>query len=456
MRKQLIYIILFLLTGAMSAQLSAQTPEKKPVRILFVVDASRSMLQHWDRNSKLFAAKAVVNGIVDSIEHIADVQVAMRIYGHQSAQPLNDCYDSKLEIPFAPYNAAAIRKKLDEIRPQGVTPIAYSMEQAIGDFGNDYKSYRNILVLVSDGFESCGLNPCEVILRMRNMGIITKSYVIGIGIDATEYSEFSCMGETMNIQDEESVQPVIDEAIARIFNSVFTRVNLLDVNKDPTETDVLMTFYDHTTGKEAFNYYHTINPRGLPDTLTLDPNLQYDMQVHTVPEVWKKDIHLDEGKLNIISEPAAQGFLRITVRGETFKGMINCIVLHNKEIVATPISNNAQKLLVGDYDIEILTLPVIRISGIKVEQNKTTTVEVSAPGYVSFNKNEPLTGAIYEYKNNQLVEIFELNDSNLKETLAIQPGKYKVIYRYNGHRDMDETHEVDFEVVTGVSQSIRL
>ncbi len=438
----------------MSTNIFAQNTQ--PTRVLFLVDASRSMLQNWDKNSKMFAAHKVVNGIADSLNNMPNVEMAMRVYGHQSPQPLNDCEDSKLEVGFKTNNALAIKNRLLDIRPQGVTPIAYSIEQTITDFGPNAKNYNNILILISDGFESCGFNPCEVVMRLKNQGIITKSYVIGMGIDASEYSEFSCMGEFMNLESEQQSQYVIDNTIARIFNSVFTRVNLLDLNKDPSETDVLMTFIDTKSGKPRFNYYHTINAKGIPDTITLDPAMHYDVQIHTTPETWKKDVELNKGELNIITQPAPQGYLKVAVKGETFKGRINCIVKRDDNIVINQTSNESQKLLIGEYGLEILTLPIIKVSGVRVEQDKTTTIEISAPGYVTFNKSEQIAGAIYEYKENKLAEVFELSETSLKETLALQPGKYIVLYRYLSQKHMDATSETTFEVVSGTTLTVRL
>ena len=425
-------------------------------RILFVLDASRSMGQNWDRASKLQSARKVVNHIADSLNSNPNIQIALRVYGHQSPQPVNDCEDSKLELGFKAKNAVAIKSRMDAIRPQGVTPIAYSIEQAIADFGADAKNYRNILILVSDGFESCGKNPCEVIQRMRQQGILTKSYVIGIGVDALEYSEFSCMGEFTNIESEVKVEEVANAVIAKIFNSVFVRVDLLDEIDRAEETDVVMTFYDTSTNLPKFNYYHTINPRGKPDTITLDPSVRYDMQVHTTPEVWKKNINLTAGKINLITQPTPQGYLRVMVRGETFKGKINCLVSREAQLVVHQATGYSQKLLTGLYDVDILTIPVIRIENALVEQDKTTTLEIAAPGFISFVKNEAVIGGIYEYRNNQLVEIFELSDINLKETVAIQPGKYTVIYRYASKKTMDSTRELEFEVVSGTAMNVRL
>ncbi len=448
-----IFGLLILFIG-FSLQTYAQTSQV--TRILFVVDASRSMTQTWERSAKMVAARAVVNGIADSLNDDPNIQMAMRVYGHQSPQPLNDCEDSKLEIGFRTKNALSIKNRLDDIRPNGVTPIAYSMEQSLDDFGPDAKNYRNILILVSDGFESCGKNPCEVVQRMRNMGVITKSYVIGIGIDATEFTQFSCMGEFMNIESEQKTEQVVDATIAKIFNSVYVQVNLMDTYNRPEETDVLMTFYDANSEVQKFNYYHTINPKGNPDTLTLDPALTYDMQVHTTPEIMKKDVVLTPGEINVITQPAPQGYLVVDIRNEAFKTNLNCIIKKDGKVVIWQPVNTSQKLLTGSYDVEILTLPIITVKNVQVEQDKTTTLEIAAPGFVTVAKNEAVSGGIYEFKDNKLVEIYEMSETNPKETLVIQPGKYKIIYRYLSQKDMDATRVIDFEVITGSTLTVRL
>ncbi|HNV99913.1 MAG TPA: VWA domain-containing protein [Chitinophagales bacterium] len=425
-------------------------------RVLIIMDASRSMGENLDRTSKMQAAREVIGHIADSLNDMPNIQVGLRVYGHQSPQPSNDCEDSKLEIGFKTKNAAGIKARVQAIRPQGVTPIAYSIEQSIADFGPDAKNYRNILILVSDGFESCGKNPCEVVQRMRKQGILTKSYVIGIGIDALEFSEFACMGEFTNVDDEESAIPAADEIIGKIFNSVFVRVDLLDEENKPEETDVVMTFYDQATDVAKFNYYHTINPKGKPDTISLDPGVKYDTQVHTLPETWKKDITLTQGQVNYIVEPSPQGYLRVMVRGATFKGKINCLIYSDNALIADQTTGFSQKMLTGMYNVDILTVPIIRIENAIVEQDKTTTLEIAAPGYITFVKTESMYGGIYEYRNNELVEIFELSETNLKETVAIQPGKYKVIYRYASDKNMDATEIIEFEVVSGSNMQLRL
>lgn len=441
---------------ALRGNVFAQTQDALPTRILFVFDASRSMTESWDRVTKMYAAIHIVDGIVDSLDHVPGVYTALRVFGHQSPQPLNDCHDTKLEVGFKTNNGATIRAKLRAVQPQGITPISYSLEKSADDFGADTRSYRNIIILITDGFESCGLNPCETVLRLKNAGIVTKSYIIGIGIEEEDYKEFECMGDFMNVPSYNKSTDIVNETIARIFNATQVRVNLLDIHKQPSETDVDMTFYDKSSGDMKYNYYHTLNPKGSPDTILLDPNLSYSLEIHTTPPVWKKDIDIDPSGLNTINVSTPQGFLKVAVNGETFKARINCIVLQDGKEVHVQSTNETQKFLVGTYDLEILSIPVITIRNVQVEQNKTTTVEIPAPGYLTVIKNDYLYGAIYSYDEDKLVELFEFSPANLKETLAIQPGKYKIIYRYKSKRAMTDTREKSIEVSSGGTLTVTL
>ena len=134
--KRLLIIALVLLSAILNT--SAQNMiYRKPVqltRILFVFDASQSMSGTWESDEKINIARQILTDIVDSLEHVNNVQMALRVYGHQSPVPPQDCSDTKLEVPFGPNNAAKIREKLRYITPKGTTPIAHSLALAVTDF----------------------------------------------------------------------------------------------------------------------------------------------------------------------------------------------------------------------------------------------------------------------------------------------------------------------------------
>ena len=46
------------------------------------------------------------------------------------------------------------------------------------------------------------------------------------------------------------------------------------------------------TGKIRYNFIHTMNSFGMPDTLDIDPLITYDIVVHTIPPVRVDSIRL--------------------------------------------------------------------------------------------------------------------------------------------------------------------
>ncbi|MFN3939784.1 MAG: vWA domain-containing protein [Chitinophagales bacterium] len=447
------------LLSALCLQLSvakAQAPEIT-TRILFIMDGSRSMLATWGNTTKFSTARQLVFQIADSVEQYPTVQTALRLYGHQTPHPYNDCSDTKLEVKFRSGNLLAIKTKLNNLFPQGVTPISLALRESMMDFGEPNPQFRNIVILITDGAESCGNNPCDVILEMRQKGIITKSFVLGLDIEnQNEVKQFECMGEYMNMESPGDAAKVVNTILGKVFNSTTVRIDLLDINQKPTETDLVFTLFDSESGRHKYNFYHTLSPLGVPDTFTVDPTYNYNMKVHARPPVIQNAIYVAPFTYNVIQQPAPQGSLRIAVRGESWKKGIQCIIKKDNVVIEVQPTGVTLDYLVGSYDIEILTLPIIRVHNTKIEQDKTTTIEIPSPGYVTFVKAQELLGGVYMYSENKWIEIFELSSKDLRESLALQPGKYKIIYRYKNTRSMAGSKEVDFEIISGASSNLKL
>ena len=102
------------------AQSSREVP--KQTRILFLLDASGSMLARWEKDLRINTAKKLLSDIVDSLKQRKNLQLALRVYGHQHPKRVKNCKDTKLEVPFSANNHEQIKKKLKLIQPKGVTP----------------------------------------------------------------------------------------------------------------------------------------------------------------------------------------------------------------------------------------------------------------------------------------------------------------------------------------------
>ena len=127
--------LFFVIFNVKSQEVEQSIPEK--TRILFLFDASGSMLAKWGNELRIDAAKRVLTDLVDSLRVNNKIELALRPYGHLTPAKERNCQDTKLEIPFAPNNNDKIIDRLKYIYPRGTTPIAYSLEQSAKDFPKD-------------------------------------------------------------------------------------------------------------------------------------------------------------------------------------------------------------------------------------------------------------------------------------------------------------------------------
>ncbi len=448
--------ILFLL-GISSFAQNNKNPEKPVSRILFVFDASQSMYGTWESDRKINIARKYLIHIIDSLEQLDNIQMALRVYGHQSPVPPQDCSDTKLEVPFSPGNAGQIRQKLRYLIPKGTTPIAYSLEQSVKDFPPLDKS-RNIIILITDGIEACDGDPCSVSLNLQKQGIILKPFVIGIGLDPNFEETFECVGHVYNSPNEEKFQEVLNVVISRALNETTAQVNLLDIHGMPTETDVNMTFFDHVSGRIKYNFVHTINYMGNPDTLIIDPLINYDIVVHTIPAVRKENVSIAEGKHNMIGLNTPQGFLKIDCKNTTQYRDLNIIVREKDSNRTLNIQQNetTEKYLVGEYDLEVLSIPRLIVEDVIIEQSKTTNVEIPRPGIANFSLPASGFASLYKETKDTIEWIYNLDMYRLGQNLVLQPGNYRIVYRPKNTKQSIYTINKKFTIKSGSSKKIIL
>ena len=440
------------------AQADAQSVPQK-TRILFVFDASQSMYGRWDLGQKMQIATKLLREIVDSLKSAENVEVALRVYGHQNnvTSDGRNCKDTKLEVPFSAKNHEKIIDKLGSIRPKGTTLIAYSLEQAAYDFPDD-KNARNVIILITDGIEECDGDPCAVSLALQKRGVILKPFVIGMGLEPEVIDAFKCVGNYYDATSEATFKDVLGIVISQALNNTTAQVNLLDELNRPTETNVPMTFYDSFSKQIRYNFVHTIDSRGNPDTLPIDPLGSYDLVVHTIPPVGKKDIKLIAGKHTTIAVDAPQGNLELKMNGFNEYKDLKSIVRKEGEVEVLVVQDfdYVQKYITGKYDLEILTLPRTYIKGVNIAQSRTTTVEIPQAGLATISLSSKGYGSVFQQKGEELVWVCNLNAMSTRESIVLQPGFYKVIFRPLNSRLSIYTKEESFEIESGQSTQVKL
>src|SRR3989344_5292643 len=169
-------VIIFLVFFASKAQAQELT------RVLFILDASNSMNAKWGDQSRIESAKELLAKAVDSLRGSANLEIALRVYGHQSpiTATYQDCNDTKLEVPFGKDNYDRIKTRIKSILAKGTTPIARSLEAAADDFPD--MNSRNIIILITDGLEACDNDPCVIAKKLHDKGVKVTPFVIGLGL----------------------------------------------------------------------------------------------------------------------------------------------------------------------------------------------------------------------------------------------------------------------------------
>ena len=450
------YTIILLLSASFSFLLA----QNITTRILFIFDDSYSMYAPWNTQSKINVAKQVMSKLLDSIQTIPNLEIALRCYGHTTFfQPIRNCKDSKLEVPFAPasINAPKIKQVIHQLEPKGTTPIAYSIAQAEQDF-TPCQNCRNVILLITDGIEECNGNPCEVSALLQKKGIFIRPFVLGIGLDMKFADALGCMGKFIDVTNENNFYPALKTILIEALTRTTVQVNLLDIYKKPTETDVVMSFYNASNHQLLYSFVHTINHYGNPDTLVIDPDIVYDLEVYTLPKVIKKNIKLEKGKHNIIQVDAPQGYLNLQIEGTINDYFPTTIIKKagDTSIINVQEFGKTEKYLTGKYDLEILTLPRIYLKNIEIKQSYTTTIKIPASGNVFISKPSKGFGSIYLDTGKTLEWVCNLEYNTNMENIYLQPGKYKLEFRYAHQKQMIRTIEKNFEIKSKETVQINL
>jgi Ca-activated chloride channel family protein len=447
-----------ILLQILSIQLFAQKyTEPSLTRILFILDGSQSMLSKWEDGNKMEVARELLTNMADSLSRIDNVELALRVYGHQKPVPPQDCNDTKLEVPFSKRNIKKIKNKLRAIRPKGTTPIAHSLELSIHDFPK-CDNCRNIIILITDGIESCDGDPCAVSLQLQKKGIILKPFVIGIGLDEEFKETFNCVGRYYNATNKKRFKEILDVVISQALNSTTMQVNLLDTYNNPTETDVNMTFYNSVSGEMLYNFIHTLNYKGNPDTLSIDPVPVYNIVIHTIPSITINNISLNPGEHNTVSVKAPQGKLSIKTNSSDVYKDLDIIVKQKDSCNILNIQkvNTEEKYITGSYNIEVLTLPRLTFNNIKIEQSKTSVIQIPEPGLITFIGGANAYGAVYKIENNNIIWVCNLKSNTRIQTIPLLPGDYRVISRPINAKESIFTSNIKFKVISRSADKITL
>ncbi len=168
---------------------NSYSQDSPPDVIYIIFDASGSMWQKLsDGSFKIETAKKVLQEFVSG--DFSGYELAFRSYGHRRK---GDCRDSELVVPFGKPRqvVSQLQAFMKEVNPTGKTPIHYSLQQALKDFGDR----SGEIILISDGEETCDSDPCELVKSWQEKNVKIRVHVVGFGLDEKSKTAMNCISE---------------------------------------------------------------------------------------------------------------------------------------------------------------------------------------------------------------------------------------------------------------------
>lgn len=188
-----------LLVGLLSVGFTATPAQaEEPVKVLVLLDVSGSMNGRIaSGGTKFGAARRALKEVAGSLPD--GTNVGLRVYGSKIAEPQTQnrqaCRDSELVLPVGPLNKAKMNAAVKKFKAVGETPIAFSLGKAVEDLGD---SGKRVVVLISDGEETCVPDPCPVAKKLAKSGVDLQFNAVGLDVSAKARKQLKCIAEAGN------------------------------------------------------------------------------------------------------------------------------------------------------------------------------------------------------------------------------------------------------------------
>jgi Ca-activated chloride channel homolog len=177
---RLLALVLFFLPGLASAQGAPRT--------ILVLDGSGSMWGQIDGVNKIVIAREVIEDLLATLP--PEQELGLMSYGHRRK---GDCADIELLIEPGT-DRAAIAAAVNAINPKGKTPLSAAVIEAAQALRHTEEAAT--VILVSDGIETCNLDPCAVGRELEAAGVNFTAHVIGFDVaDPEALAQLQCLAD---------------------------------------------------------------------------------------------------------------------------------------------------------------------------------------------------------------------------------------------------------------------
>ncbi|MEQ1577922.1 MAG: VWA domain-containing protein [Hyphomicrobium sp.] len=172
---------------------------------MIVFDASGSM-GTTDRSLKVPHIARVKQSMARVIPEVAPLRrLGLIVYGEGE---YNDCNAIELRLRPTAGAARTLLHAVEDINPRGRTPLTQSVRLAAETL--NYKAQEATVVLLTDGEETCGGDPCKLAAELKTTARNLTIHVIGYRTETSGYFTTRCMadmtgGQYLSVSTEEEL-----------------------------------------------------------------------------------------------------------------------------------------------------------------------------------------------------------------------------------------------------------
>ena len=184
-------ILLILFAAALGAPTTGAAQDAEPSQgrdAILVLDASGSMWGEVDGRPKIEIARETVASVVDTLPEYT--RLGLMAYGHNRK---GDCTDIDLLLPVEPVDGGRFLSTVQDIQPKGKTPLTTAVERAAERLRISEQPAS--VILVTDGIETCGGDPCALSEEHAETGIDFSALVIAFDLASQEAESVRCLAE---------------------------------------------------------------------------------------------------------------------------------------------------------------------------------------------------------------------------------------------------------------------
>ncbi len=480
-----------ILVLALQPPITAQ--ENSQTNTSFIIDASGSMRASLGNELRITTAQHAVSDLIAELPDNANV--SLWAYGHRLPQddPSASCQDIEEIIPLGQLDRDAFTSAVNSLNAIGYTPISDTLQQVATTMPD---GDRNIIVLLSDGEETCNADPCAVARDLAAANIDLRVNTIGFAVDYATQQQLQCIADVTGgtyyaANDADSLSQSLKEASAidtgtlqlvdangiPLRNLLFGVVGADGTNRSG-EGSLNLPEGNYTITVETIPPFETtvdiqldtvtevvvagagtiqlINPDGTPNTDTtghvLNPTsdelidiftgsieLQagtYQIDIHDVISL-STQVEVVPGETININLAQSGTVTTMFTDGTPTSDLYFTIFNDDGSIVASFFDTG--EVPIGKYLISMDTNPT-EVRPITIEGGVETVVELQYPGTLRVNDPTGMMGEVYF--NLKAPESNELLVPGFDE-LAIQPGIYAMTAHVGGHPD------IVFSIVSG-------